>query len=98
MEHPHKSAIQDATINLEVGAVYVLIGLQIWSTKNPLPAILAVLIIALSWFLRKDSLRTVGLLPQNSKDVIPLSIFLGIVIVIIIFLGLIFNPQAFDSP
>ncbi len=85
---------------LEIAVVFILLMCQIWVWQEiEILAVAPIVIALLSWWLRRDTLKTLGINPEWPSKRMALAMLLafGIFWLIILICGMVWNPQFFSK-
>lgn len=84
---------------MEILLIFTFIMAQIWIIpRHWILAVLTLTFLFASWRYHKDTLKTVGLLPEDFSQAKPIFIGLTISIAVMIFMALFINPNFWEQP
>ncbi len=87
-------------IALEIAVVFALLMCQIWLWQEiQILAAVPIVLIFISWYLRSDTLKTLGIVPQWPSKKMALTMFaaFGIFWLIVLVCGMVWNPKFFSK-
>lgn len=87
-------------LSLEVAIIFILLMCRIWLWTNlQFLAAIPILLVAVSWYFRGDTLKTLGINPEWPSKKLGLAMFLSFAVLWLITLvcGLIWNPNLLDQ-